>query len=141
VARRAGAAWLAVTSALRLGWTLAGANRYERSNLSGDGAVHYLLPSTAAQGLLQATAALLGLLATLVLLRRRAKGDGPAAAPMPGLVPAALAAPPEVSLLLPNDGCDVLAATGEARLQSWIIRPWSQLDARFGPLRRLPGWD
>jgi hypothetical protein len=50
-------------------------------------------------------------------------------------------AAPEVSLLLPNDGCDVLGATGEARLQSWIIRPWSQLEARFGPLRRLPGWD
>jgi hypothetical protein len=50
-------------------------------------------------------------------------------------------AAPEVSLLLPNDGCEILAATGEARLQSWIVRPWSQLDARFGPLRRLPGWD
>jgi hypothetical protein len=46
-----------------------------------------------------------------------------------------------VSLLLPNDGCEILATTGEARLQSWIIRPWSQLDARFGPLRRLPGWE
>jgi hypothetical protein len=272
-------AWLVVTSVLRFGWTLTGANRYERSNLSGDGAVHYLLPSTVAQGLLLAAATLLAVIATLVLLRRRAEVGDRVVAPMLGMVPAALAAAlaalalwvggeflfghgiklkaalsfvlglglmtlaalgarvlmaraasaggaglsarlpalwlaapaavvlilltaksaawwlatnelgrivaeaespcivrtdqappslqwrwmrildewpvgvnalafrprapaaPEVSLLLPNDGCDVLAATGEARLQSWIIRPWSQLDARFGPLRRLPGWD
>jgi hypothetical protein len=298
------AAWLLVTGLLRFGWTATGANRYERSNLSGEGAVHYLLPSTAAQDLLLAAAVLIGLLGTLLLLGRRADratgrlqvlvqagppaalvalacwvggeflfghgiklkaaltfvaglglmvlaavtarvllvragvADGMAgagaegASAPPGAAaarasarsPAAsvavprgvptgwLAAPaaavlilltaksaawwlathelgrivaeaqracivrtgeeppslqwrwmvivdewpvamnalafrprapaaPEVSLLLPNDGCEILAATGEARLQSWIVRPWSQLDARFGPLRRLPGWD
>jgi hypothetical protein len=270
------AAWLLVTGLLRFGWTLTGANRYERSNLSGDGAVHYLLPSTVAQDLLLAAAVLIGLLGVVLLLRCRGVGRVTALvqgallaalvvlafwvsgefllghgiklkaaltfvaglgfmalaaltarvllvradAAAPGLAPAGwvrvpaawLGAPaavvlilltaksgawwlatnelgriiaeaerpcivrtgqlppslqwrwmrildewpvamnalafrprapaaPEVSLLLPNDGCDVLEATGEARLQSWIIRPWSRLEARFGPLRRLPGWD
>ena len=276
------AAWLAATGLLRLGWTLVGANRYERSNLSGDAAAHYLLPSTLAQELLLAAAVLTGLLAVLLLLRpggaRRpsvasltgvqrvllavmlalacwvggeflfghgiklkaaltfvaglglmvlaavtarvllapAEATASGAAPVPaGPVrvpvtwlagPAAVVlilltaksaawwlatnelgrivaeadsaciarteqappslqwrwmrvldewpvglnalafrshapAAPEVSLLLPNDGCEILAATGDARLQSWIVRPWTQLDARFGPLRRLPGWD
>lgn len=281
------AGWLVIAGLLRLGWTVAGANRYERSNLTGDGAVHYLLPSTVAQELLLAVAALAALVVALVLLRggrgalprwlmpvpgvvlavlvglaiwvggeilfghgiklkaaltfvaglgfmalaavvgrvllTRAEAGaehvGIAAGPtdpspvQPVWVPAGwLSAPaaavlimlaaksagwwlatnelgrlvaeadspcvvriaeqppslqwrwmrmldewpvgmnalafrprapaaPEVSLLLPNDGCEILAATGEARLQSWIVRPWSQLEARFGPLRRLPGWD
>ncbi|WP_296900642.1 hypothetical protein [Thiohalocapsa sp.] len=284
------AAWLALTGLLRLGWTLVGANRYERSNLSGDAALHYLLPSTPAQDALLAAAALASLLGALVLLRgvrmagacwlmlasgvllallvglavwiggeflfgqgiklkaaltfvaglgfmvlaalvgqvllwRAGASVGPGGAPdvtaggaagarsvRPERVPTGwLAAPaaavlimltaksagwwlatnelgrmvaeaetpcivrtgeappslqwrwmrlvdewpvamnalafrpwapaaPEVSLLLPNDGCEILAATGQARLQSWVVRPWSQLDARFGPLRRLPGW-
>jgi hypothetical protein len=280
------AAWLAATAALRFGWTLTGVNRYERSNLTADGAAHYLLPDTTAQGLLLAAAALLGLLAAAtLLLHRRIEGAAGNLPPMLRLVPVALTAAllglalwvggefllgqgiklkaaltfvlglmlmflaalsaralrargaadaaagpqggagtpvrlpvswltapavvllillaaksaswwtatnalgrivaeadgpcivrtehappslqwrwmrivdewpvgihalafrprapaaPEVSLLLPNDGCAVLRATGEARLQSWIIRPWTKLDERFGPLRRLPGWD
>ncbi|WP_295885457.1 hypothetical protein [uncultured Thiohalocapsa sp.] len=284
------AAWLALTGLLRFGWTLVGANRYERSNLSGDAALHYLFPSTPAQDALLAAAVLAALLGALVLLRggrgagpgwlapvsgvllallvglalwiggeflfgqgiklkaaltfvaglgfmalaalvgqvllmRAGATDVPARAPEgtadgaagvgsvpPVWVPTGwLAAPaaavlimltaksagwwlatnelgrmvaeadapciartseqppslqwrwmvmldawpvgmnalafrprapaaPEVSLLLPNDGCEILAATGEARLQSWIVRPWSQLEARFGPLRRLPNW-
>ena len=273
------AAWLLVSGLVRLGWTVAGANRYERANLAGDGALHYLLPATPAQGLLLAVALLIGLLAAAALLRcpeHRARamllrldwwlgwllaglvvlaawvggelllGQGiklkaaltfvaalllMALAAVSGRVLSARAAPPpataraqacsvpvgwlaapatavlillaakcagwwlatnelgrivaeadrpciahtaeepsslqwrwmvlvdewpvginalafrprapaapEVSLLLPNDGCDVLEATGEARLQSWIVRPWTQLDARFGPLRRLPDW-
>ncbi|MBK5938309.1 hypothetical protein CCR96_03300 [Halochromatium roseum] len=279
------AAWLMITGLLRLGWTIASANRYERSNLTGDGTLHYLLPSTAAQEWLLAVAMLAALVFALLLLRggrgalprwlprvlgvvlaalvglaiwvggeilfghgiklkaaltfvaglgfmalaamvgrvllTRAgapggSADGPTCASLPHhpvWVPAGwLAAPvaavlimltaksagwwlatnelgrlvaeadspcivrtaeqppslqwrwmrmldewpvgmnalafrprapasPEVSLLLPNAGCEILAATGEVRLQSWIVRPWSHLEARFGPLRRLPEWD
>ncbi len=271
-------AWLTLTGLLRLGWTLVGANRYERSNLSGDGIAHYLLPATPAQGLLLAVVLAVAALGALAVVRGPANGgaavmrsavhaqtvlavalvsvalwiggellfgdgiklkaaltyllglllmalaavcarvlqwraaaadtgDTPARVPTHWLAAPAAAmlvlltakcsawwlathelgrmvaeteqpcvvrtleqppslqwrwmrvldewpvginalafrprapAAPEVSLLLPNDGCERLLATGEARLQSWIIRPWSQLNARFGPLRRLPGWE
>jgi len=42
-----------------------------------------------------------------------------------------------VPLLLPDDGCQVLAESGEAYLTSWVHRPWIELEAAFGPLRPL----
>lgn len=41
-----------------------------------------------------------------------------------------------VPLLLRNDGCAVVRATGTVTLVSWFERDFSTLDRRFGPLRR-----
>ncbi len=41
-----------------------------------------------------------------------------------------------IPLLLPGDGCRVLAATGVAYMTDWIQRPWLALEERFGPLRQ-----
>lgn len=64
------AAVFAAAAVLRLGWTLAASNAYERAHLAAaDAAVAYLLPPTLAQTLLLAGAALLGLLAALPAVR------------------------------------------------------------------------
>jgi hypothetical protein len=42
-----------------------------------------------------------------------------------------------IALLLPYDGCRVLEETGVAHLTSWLERPWTVLDAVFGPLRPI----
>ncbi|MCG6985169.1 MAG: hypothetical protein LJE61_08230 [Thiocapsa sp.] len=54
------------------------------------------------------------------------------AAPINALV---FRGPWPIPLLLPGDGCRVLAETGQAQLTSWIQRPADRLDVRFGPLR------
>lgn len=40
-----------------------------------------------------------------------------------------------IPLLLPKDGCPVLAETGVVRIHPWILYSRSQLESRFGPLR------
>jgi len=50
-------------------------------------------------------------------------------------VPTAAGVAP-VALLLPDDGCAVLARTGAVNLTSWLTRDFATLDAVFGPLRR-----
>lgn len=42
-----------------------------------------------------------------------------------------------IPLLLPGDGCRILAETGKAHLSHWIQRPAERLEARFGPLRAV----
>lgn len=42
-----------------------------------------------------------------------------------------------IPLLLPDDGCQVLEATGVAFMTDWMQRPWTRLNDRFGPLRPL----
>lgn len=54
------------------------------------------------------------------------------AAPLNALV---FRGPWPIPLLLPGDGCEALARTGLARLDSWIQYPESRLESRFGPLR------
>lgn len=44
-----------------------------------------------------------------------------------------------VPLMLPDNGCDWLALSGDAYLVSWLARPWAGLDEQFGPLRRPTG--
>lgn len=57
-------------------------------------------------------------------------------APMAALV---FRAPWPIPLLLPKDGCAVVAATGMVRIHPWILYPRAQLETRFGPLRPAPG--
>ncbi len=54
------------------------------------------------------------------------------AAPMNAL---AFRQPGPIPLLLPDDGCRVLADTGIAYLTPWFARPATLLEQRFGPLR------
>jgi len=54
------------------------------------------------------------------------------ATPMNALI---FSGPWPAALLLPDDGCERLAATGTAHLTSWLERPAIQLVERFGPLR------
>ncbi|MBK1632026.1 hypothetical protein CKO31_15025 [Thiohalocapsa halophila] len=55
-------------------------------------------------------------------------------------VPTAAGGVAPVPLLLPYDGCTVLARTGKAHLTSWLVRDFATLEAVFGPLR-YPGTD
>ena len=250
---------LAASGVLRLGWTLLGANAYERSHAAPADAAHYLLPETPTQALLLLMTLVLGLALAVTATRRKGavgekwslvdagflllpaigaliaaeilKGEGiqlkagivyPASALLMGLavslaldsvkgerftrshprwtryflsccltvvlllsaksaawwtgtrvlinttasteVPCIRFGPQEpyalqwpwmtvldnwtaplnalvfrgpwpISLLLPGDGCAVLARTGVARLGHWIRRPESRLESRFGPLR------
>ena len=41
-----------------------------------------------------------------------------------------------IALLLPNAGCQLLHATGQVQITSWIVRPFDRLEQRFGPLHR-----
>lgn len=41
------------------------------------------------------------------------------------------------SLLLPYTGCAVLDATNNVNLTHWATRPWTLIDSRVGPLRKL----
>ncbi|TVQ94891.1 MAG: hypothetical protein EA400_00765 [Chromatiaceae bacterium] len=44
-----------------------------------------------------------------------------------------------IALLVGGDGCEGIAATGMVHFNSWLARPFADLDARFGPLRHPPG--
>ncbi|MFZ0789795.1 MAG: hypothetical protein WAM94_09255, partial [Chromatiaceae bacterium] len=69
-------ATLAASGVLRLGWTLLGANAYERSHAAPGDAAHYLLPETPTQALLLLMALVLGLaLAVTATGRRGAVGE------------------------------------------------------------------
>ena len=57
-------------------------------------------------------------------------------APMAALI---FRGPWPIPLLLPKDGCKVLAESGIARIHPWIVYPRLQLEVRFGPLRPTPG--
>jgi hypothetical protein len=57
-------------------------------------------------------------------------------APMAALV---YRGPWPIPLLLPKDGCAVLAATGVARIHPWILYTRARLEDRFGPLRPAAG--
>jgi len=79
--------WLALCGALRLGWTAAGVNAYERGNLSAAGISHYLMPATPAQELLVGLALTAGLVAAWIAWRRsRGRGAAVAGVLLPALL-------------------------------------------------------